>query len=236
MSKIIYAGLEGSGKSLKLAMVTTDIAHRNFKWKEKTGIARPIHSNLKFNQEFYDHVTIELGIPIHYWNNLEELIEIEQADVLIDEVGNYFDSRNWSDLSLDVRRWLTQGSKMGIELYGTSQDFSQIDKAFRRLVDRDGLTQITKIIGSPRPSNTRPPVTKIWGICVTRLLDPQGYNEDKKKFAGQVAMPGFFLIERKYCEIFDTTQKIIRSKPALMKHEDRYCEKPTCGFHKIIHI
>jgi len=32
MSKIIFSGLESSGKSLRLAMVTVDIAHRNAKW------------------------------------------------------------------------------------------------------------------------------------------------------------------------------------------------------------
>lgn len=238
MSKAIFSGLEGSGKSLKLAMVASEIAFRNGKWKKKSGITRPIYSNLKFSDEFKNYVETELKIPIYYWNDLNELIKIENADVFIDEVGNYFDSRMWSDLSLDVRRWLTQGSKMGIELYGTAQDFAQVDKAFRRLCN--DLIHITKVIGSARPSPTKPPIRRIWGLCFTRALDPQGYDEDKKKFAGSFSMPGFFFIEREACEIFDTSQKILRSKPAPYKHVERECEIPGCrelSIHKkILHI
>jgi len=54
MSKIIYAGKEGVGKSLKLAMVASDLAYRNFKWKKHTGIVRPIWSNLKFSEDFFN--------------------------------------------------------------------------------------------------------------------------------------------------------------------------------------
>jgi len=207
--KIIYSGKESAGKTLRLAMVATDVAHRNFKWKEKTGIVRPIWSNIKFSEEFFNHVTKELGIPIYYWENLDDLIKIEQADVFCDEVGNYFDSRMWQDLSLDVRRWLTQGAKSGIEFYGSAQDFAQVDKSFRRLCNH--LVDIKKLFGSRRPSATKPPSKKIWGLCLTVELDPNSYNEDKKKFAGDSFIPGFFLIRKSICDIFDTTQKIKRS-------------------------
>jgi len=96
----------------------------------------------------------------------------------------------WTDLSLDVRRWLTQGSKMGIEFYGSAQDFAQVDKAFRRLCNH--LYDIKKLLGSARPSATKPPVKKIWGICLMNSLDPNAYNEDKKKYEGGVWIPSFF--------------------------------------------
>lgn len=236
--KIIYSGLESSGKSLKLAMMVVDIAYRNSKWREKTGIVRPIASNLRFSDKFHQFVTEELMIPISYWQNLEELEKLEQCDVIIDEVGNYFDSRMWTDLSLDVRRWLTQGAKSGIEIYGSAQDFAQIDKAFRRLVNH--LFHITKLVGSRRPSNTKPPVKTIWGICSIKELDPMGYEEDKSKFAPKTLIPSFFMIRREYCEIFDTTQKIIRSKPYPYKHIERECEIPGCKHlsphRRIIHV
>jgi len=157
--KVIFSGLESSGKSLKLAMTAVGIAQKNAKWKEKSGIVRPIYSNLKFKDEFEKYVVEELGIPIIYWQNIDELVLIENADVFIDEVGNYFDARMWADLSQDARRWLTQGAKTGVHLYGSAQDFAQVDKAFRRLVNH--LFHIRKIIGSRRPSPTMPPVTKI---------------------------------------------------------------------------
>jgi len=232
--KIIFSGLESSGKSLKLAMTANQILERNKKWLKESGITRPIWSNLKFSEEFINYAK-ECKIPIHYWSNLDDLIKVTHADVFIDEVGNYFDSRLWADLSLDVRRWLTQGAKQGIEIYGSAQDFAQVDKAFRRLVNQ--LFYITKTMGSPRPSATRPPVKKIWGVCVMRELDPHTYKEDENKFAnGSIFSLRFFFIRKVYCNIFDTTQKIERSLPPLLKHIDRDCELSNCSFHKTIHI
>jgi len=227
--KVIYSGKESAGKPLKLAMVASDIAHRNAKWRKNSGITRPIYSNIKFSEEFFKYVTEELLIPIFYWENLDDLIKIEQADVFCDEVGNYFDSRMWADLSLDVRRWLTQGAKSGIEFYGSAQDFAQVDKSFRRLCNV--LVDIKKLLGSRRPSATRPPVKRIWGICMAIDLDPNGYDEDKKKFAGGNFIPSFFFIRKEVCDIFDTTQKIRRSKLPAYKHEERWCEDPNCPLY-----
>lgn len=233
--KIIYSGLESSGKSLKLGMVAVDLAYRNSKYLKQTGIARPIVSNLEFSPKFFELVTKELGIPIMYWKNLDDLVKFQSADIIIDEVGNYFDSRLWADLSLDVRRWLTQGAKSGIEIYGSAQDFAQVDKSFRRLCNE--LHEITKVIGSPRPTPTRPPVKRVWGLCLMKELDPRSYNEDKKKFVSSAFnLPKFFTIQRKYCEVFDTTQKIERSKPALLRHEELFCVDPDCKFHKVVHV
>jgi len=232
--KVIFSGLESSGKSLRLAKVTADLVHRNSKWFKESGKTRPIISNLNFNKEFEEWSKFQMNVPIIYWTNLEELIEYDNCDIIIDEVGTYFDSRLWSDLSLDVRRWLSQGAKSGIEIYGSAQDFAQVDLAFRRLVNH--LYHITKLVGSRRPSPTKPPVKKIWGLCSIRELNPREYKEDKKSFDKTQLFPSFFFIERAHCEIFDTTQKIQRSKPSPMKHIERDCELPTCTFHKTIHV
>lgn len=232
--KVIYSGLESSGKTLRLAKVAADIAYRNSSWNRLTGTSRPIISNIKFSEDFETHVQEELGVEIRYWKNLDELVSLENADVFIDEVGTYFDARLWSDLPLDVRRWLTQGAKSGIEIYGSAQDFAQCDLAFRRLVNH--LYHITKLVGSPRPAATKPPVKRIWGICSMRELNPREYKEDKKSFDKTSLFPSFFWIERQYCEIFDTTQKIARSAPPPYRHIERYCELRDCPFHKLSHI
>jgi len=237
--KVIYTGLEGSGKSLKLASVTQKLVWRNHKWRKKTGISRPIASNLIFSPAFEAYAK-KLNVPIIYWKNLDELIRMENVDVIIDEVGNYFDSRMWADLSLDVRKWLTQGSKVGIEIYGSAQDFAQVDKSFRRLVN--SLYDIRKLLGSRRPAATKPKVKRIWGVCAIRELDPAGYDEDKKAFNGSF-IPALFFIRRKDCEIFDTTQKIGRSEYPAMRHEVRRCQHHesaggdgSCTFCKVVHI
>jgi len=236
MSKVIYSGLESSGKSLKLAMIAIELVYRNAKWRKISGRERPIYSNMQFTPSFKAWAEA-LGVPLRYWLNTDDLIDLSDCDILCDEVGNYFDSRLWADLSLDVRRWLTQGAKQGIEFYGAAQDFAQVDKSFRRLCNE--LYLIRKLIGSRRPSATKPPVKRIWGVCMMSQLDPQGYKEDEKKFVGASIIPSFFLIERKYCEIFDTNQKIERSLPSRMKHIERWCEDDKCskpGHHKIMHV
>ena len=100
--KIVYSGLEGSGKSLKLAMVARSLVLRNSKWLAKSGIMRPLASNLRFSDWFVDFAK-QRGIEIIYWKDLDELITLSDCDVIIDELGNYFDARGWENLSLDDR-------------------------------------------------------------------------------------------------------------------------------------
>jgi len=218
--KIIYSGLESSGKSLRLAIEAERLVYRNNNYFKKNKKERPIYSNMKFSEQF-ELWAKNSNVPIRYWHNLDKLILIENADVLMDEVGNYFDARGWAELNLDVRRWLTQGAKSGVEIYGTAQDFAQVDKAFRRLVNR--LYHIRKVLGSGRPSATRPPIKRIWGLCLQRELDPTGYDEDK--FKVKSIIPGFFFIKRRFCSIFDTNQKIVRSSPPPLKKVVRICEE-----------
>jgi len=237
--KIIYSGLESSGKSLKLAMIASEVAYRNSKWNKSKhmkdkGLKRPIVSNMEFTPDFYNWCVNELDVPIHYWKNLDDLIEYREADIFIDEVGNYFDSRLWSELSLDTRKWLTQGAKSGIEIYGSAQDFAQIDRAFRRLVNN--LFHITKVFGSRRPAATKPPIKRIWGMCMVQELDPVGYNEDNRKFTSESLIPSFFFIQRKYCEIFDTSQFLQRSSPPPLKHIQRRCANSDCTYIKTQHV
>jgi len=221
-------------------MTAVSLVKRNSKWNKITGKNRPIISNMAFMPTFEEYAK-SMGVELRYWKNLDELVRVEEADVLCDEVGNYFDSRGWESCTLETRRWLTQGAKTGIEFYGAAQDFAQVDKAFRRLVQHGDLKLIGKIIGSKRPAATRPPVKRIWGLCYMQSLDPRGYDEDKKEYSGGV-IPRFFLIRKKYCEIFNTSQKLVRSDPALLKHEVRFCERHPdkggdgkCTFCKVIH-
>jgi len=234
MSKTIFSGLEDSGKSYQLAITAGWLAERNSRWLKKTGVARPIVSNLKFETWFEEYVEKELGIPILYWHNLEDLPTMKDLDLIIDEVGAYFDSRTFSDLPLEVRLWLAQASKLGVQIYGSAQDFAQVDLSFRRLTT--SLVHITKIMGSPRPSKTKPPVKFIWGICSMRELDPMGYKEDEKKFTASGILPKFFFIRKEYCKIFDTNRRVAKSKPVPYKHIERRCELKDCAFHKLSHV
>jgi len=229
MAKTIFSGLEDSGKSLKLAEYAGKIIERNADWLKVTGVPRPLWSNLEFEQWFLDYAK-ELGVPVHYWRDIEELPRLSNCDLIIDEVGAYFDSRTFKDLPLEVRLWLAQASKLGVDIWGSAQDFAQVDISFRRLTTE--LFHITKIIGSPRPALTRPPVKKIWGLCVMRQLDPVGYQEDTKKFSSASVIPSFFFITKQNCSIFDTTKRIANSAPPPFKHVERKCTIPGCKFER----
>ncbi len=240
MSKVIYSGLESSGKSLRLAIISQELVLRNSKWNKITGVSRPIISNMRYSQKFHDFAHRK-GVELLYWKNLDDLIHYEETDVICDEVGNYFDARSWTDLSLDARRWLTQGAKSGIEFYGGAQDFSQIDRAFRRLVQTGDLHHIVKIFGSQRPAKTKPRVKRVWGLCLMRSISPRAYDEDRKEPVGAGVLgffnpSNYFAITKSICSVFDTNQKLVRSDPLPLRHTKRVCEFDYCGFAKVSHV
>jgi len=240
--KVVFSGLEDSGKSYKLAETAAKLVERNADWLKVTGKPRPIVSNLEFSREFVKFAD-DRGIPIRYWRDLEELPVLTNCDLFMDEVASYLDSRSFKDLPLDFRLWLAQASKLGVDMYCTAQDFAQVDLAFRRLTTN--LLYITKYAGSSRPAETKPPTGRIWGLCSIRELDPVGYDEAKKSFNNKGVLPSFFFIHKQFCEIFDTTKRIAKSKPPPFKHVVRPCAD-GCDFglfqtiggvkHKILHV
>jgi len=226
---VIFTGLPGSGKSYKLGRSVVDILYRNKKLHEKSGTRRMLWTNLQLSSE----VEAEFAGYFTYWTELKQLTPLRDVDVIMDEVGSYFDSRLWETLSLEMRRWLNQHRKFGIEIYGTAQDFAQVDKAFRRLTS--DLLYLSKLAGSRDISATKPPPRWIWGVALVRHLDPTVYDEQKSKF-GNTGMPSFMWISRKGTEIFDTRAEVKLSSALPMKHIEKACELPGCTFHKTIHV
>lgn len=254
--KVIFSGLEDSGKSLRLAMTAANLVARNSKWyvrqlrdfkklgpiafQKKYEIEKPmvrvIKSNIRFKEHFFKWATEEMRIPIIYWKDLDQILYDDNCDIIMDEVGRYFNARKWQELSSDALGWLTQSSKRGVEIYGAAQDFSQVDVNFRRLVGgRGGLFHIRKIVGSRRPSATKPPVKTIWGVCTMVELDPIGYDTATSLFKHKSILPTPFFISRQYCEIFDTKQKIAQGDPPKLRHTRQLCEDPACKFTRVSH-
>jgi len=242
MSIAIFTGLPGSGKSYKLGRTVVDVLYRNAKahakavavWNkgeqtEAMPVPRIVYTNLKMSLE----VEHEFPEFIRYWTELRELTPLRDCDVIIDEVATYFDSRLWETLSLEMRRWLSQHRKFGIEIYGTSQDFAQVDKAFRRLTS--DLLYLYKLAGSRDISATKPPPKFIWGLCLVRTLDPTIYDELKSKFQSD-GLPKFMWISRQGTTIFDTRAEVKMSSALPLRHLERVCELPDCTFHKVVHV
>jgi hypothetical protein len=243
---IIFTGLPGAGKSLKLADTLIEVLYRNKNYYEKTHknwellkdleptILEPQKRKLWTNLKFSREVEEEFKDYIEYWKDLRQLTPLRDVDVAIDEVATYFDARLWETLSLEMRRWLAQHRKFGIEIYGTSQDFAQVDKAFRRLTSN--LFYLRKLIGSGDISPTKPEIKRIWGIVLVTELDPTTYDEQKSKFQNQKTIPSFLFITRKATSIFDTRAEVKLSSALPLKHIEKECERPNCEYHKTIHV
>jgi len=229
MSIAIFTGLPGSGKSYKLGKTCVNLLYGNKKRHEKGMPQRILWTNLQLAKD----VEQEFSGYFQYWTELRQLTPLRDVDVIIDEVSTYFDARLWETLSLEMRRWLAQHRKFGVEIYGTSQDFAQVDKAFRRLTS--DLLYLTKILGSRDISATKPPPRWIWGLSLVRHLDPTVYDELKSKFAAG-GLPNFMLISRAGTEVFDTRAEVKLSGALPLKHVDRACELPDCSFRKTVHV
>jgi len=244
--KWLFSGAEDSGKSLRMAIEMVDVAYRNAKWINMGLPPRPIYSVLPVRQAFKD-LCAELNVPFVDWSEsvtvVEELEKLVSCDLFLDETGTYFDSRTFAMLPLSTRLWLAQASKLGVDIYGTCQDVAQIDISFRRL--KPHVTEVTKIIGSPRPDKTRPPVNRIWGICMTKELSPLEYD-DKGTYSGTRSFPSFFFITKAACSIYDTNKRVPKAEIPPFKHQIRRCEDPSCNFelyktiqgvkHKVVHV
>jgi len=228
---VIFSGLPGAGKSLKLARTSIEILYRNKKLHEKKGLSqRKLYSNIHFSPD----VEAEFKGYIEYWSDPAALVKLRDCDVIWDEIATHLDSTQWQNMSLELKRWLQQHRKYGVEIYGTTQDFAQIDKSMRRLTS--DLLLLSKFFGSPDPSPTRPIVERAWGLVLIRTLDPQKYDEEKSKFEAYGVLPKVMWISTKWVSIFDTRQEILSGKYPPLRHIGRDCERTDCSFHKIIHV
>jgi hypothetical protein len=223
----IYSGLPGAGKSLVMADQILYILHRNFKWWKKSGIQRVVWSNLKLLPKYEERYK---GF-LKYWDEPVQLTPLRDVDIFWDEVATHMDNLNYQNTPLELKRWLQQHRKFGIEIYGNTQDFAMVDIAFRRMTSE--LFILRKLIGSPDRSNTKPPVKYIWGIILIRQMNPQDYKEDTKENKAY----GFdiFLINRERIEVFDTSQEIKMGKYPPLKHFERTCEISDCNFKRVLH-
>jgi len=238
----IFTGKPGSGKSLKTADVILQLLHRNLKWHERQmlvwqklpegmeknkykPVLRQVFSNLRLNRK------IELAYPgqILYWKDPEELIRVRDADVIIDEIATYMDSTQWKELPLAFKRWLQQHRKLGIEIYGNTQDFAMVDIAMRRLTS--DLYILYKLIGSRDPSPTSPPVKRVWGIILMKSVAPETYQMEKLEMKAEGL--SLFFIRKELVSAYDTRQEIVAGESAPLKHQKRRC--PDCGLIKISH-
>jgi len=240
----IIEGQPGNGKSLYTSRIVRKLVKRNIKWFEKSGVIRPIYSNLKFSEAFEESATItvrkevdgdwqtEKVCLVRYWLNVDEVSKLRDCDLIWDEIATEMDSRTFSALSDEVKRFLSQYDKRGVEIYANTQDYSLIDLRARLFVTR--VATMVKLIGSPRPSPTKPPVKHIWGLILVReVVEWKATDPSKKQYQ---MIPSFFLIDRDDVSIYDTRQSIEQTSLPVKKLRIQMVRCDEDGYEKKTYV
>jgi len=217
----IFVGNTGQGKTYMCALTVLSLLSRNVHWfeKKKTTVRRRIATNIALNQQIFE----KYKDYILYWNDLEQLTSLRECDIVFDDMGAYLDAQRWADLPMSVKRWLRLHEHYGCDIYGNAQDFLTIDTSVRRLTY--DVTHVSKIVGSKRPSATKPKIKKVWGVLFCREVSEEVFDKEKIKYSYK-GWPRIEFIKRSVCNVFDTTQDLTMGDYPPLHHIARTC--PQC--------
>lgn len=230
--KTIYYGLESSGKTYLLARTFWECMERNIIWYKKYGIKRIMAPNFPLNPKYEEYLLSLKEIEYRRWEKIEDVLEWEGCDFFIDEMLLYFDAVLWKDLSLEVKKWITQGAKSGNHIYGACQDFSQVAKSMRLVVNN--LYRVNKILGNRRPGKNLPPLKPllgigpyVWGWGRIRPADPKTNLDDEQKSFKEESIFSirFFIFQEKYTRLFNTNTKLKASDIIWREHKREVCRQ-----------
>lgn len=207
--KLVFTGLESSGKSLLMSRTAEKVFRRNRRWhKILTKLGKPCPRTMAFNQPMSDTFIKKIedaGLIYQEWKNFDEIEYNTQSDIFIDELLKIFPSRGSDPLPPHVMDFLTQGAKSGNHIYATSQDFSQVHKQFRLLTNR--VYTVKKLFGSPRPMNSMPPVPFVWGLGLKFSVAPDSFKGESASMQPNfIPMP--FLISKRDTMRYNTLYKV----------------------------
>ena len=105
------------------------------------------------------------------------VLRLRDVDFIIDEISLYFDSQNWDQVSLTEKKWIKEHRKLGLEIYGTTQDFKMVDINIRRICD--SLVWLDKWFGTRDPSPTKPAPKFPFALVRAHFISPRDYKEDE---------------------------------------------------------
>lgn len=232
----MFVGVEGdvgAGKSLWMARTALDVLWRNTRWTKRTGKIRQIACNtplsLAVQAEYRGYIKQkQMELPGIGWRTLEDMIQLTETDIFIDEIANYLDSHDWPLLPGAVKSFFRQHEKRGNDIYFASQSYNQVDISARRLVTE--LCYVFKIMGSPRPSATRPEVKRVWGFVGMMKENPKEFTETARKFEWSV--PRVMWISRELCNTFDTLYEVSNQNLIMRQTRWEKCDDPACVIHR----
>jgi len=228
MSIHIWEGNTGQGKTYLSSYDALHLLRRNVSWYEHGKIKTPrkIATNIALNPA----IVKEFAPFIEYWNDLEQVVGLRECDVIFDDMAAYLDAQRYKETPIAVKRWLRLHEHYGCDIYGNAQDFLTIDISVRRLVTQ--VHRVKKIIGSRRPSATKPAVKKVWGILFARAVDPKDFVKEsiERHYTG---IPQIYFLKKRICNAFDTTQDMQISDIRKLKHIELFCEDKNCSLHHV---
>lgn len=222
----VFDGNPGHGKTYMLAVTTLNLLRRNKKWYKsgKTKVIRKLATNMVLSEAIHD----EFGEYITFWSDLRQLVDMRESDVIFDDMSTYLDSQRYLDTPIRVKRWLRFHEHYGVNIYGNAQDFLSIDITVRRLIT--SVQNVRKLIGSRRPSATRPPVKRIWGLILLREVQEKDLDKERtKRQTGGI--PQMQALRKRYCGVFDTMQDFEQGDWPPLEHIERFCSEAGCDMN-----
>lgn len=208
--KKVWTGIESSGKDLHLSIEAEFVLRRNIRWlkkREKQGLPR-VPRTMAFMAPMSKGFIKEIesaGLVYKKFDNLVDILGLSEVDIFIGELIKLFPANGSNSLSREQLDFITQGAKDGVYMYCASQDFSQVHKQFRLLVNEVRL--VTKILGSRRPIKSAPRVKRVWGLCMVRSVSPDSFKGDSGTMES-IGFPSFTWIRLEDCLRFDTSYKV----------------------------
>jgi hypothetical protein len=224
----LTTGQPRSGKGLRMMTQIHEIYKRNKKWYEKTGIKRHLALNLHLSEEYLEDVDDSFFL---YWTSWRDLLLMKDTDIFWDEISIMLDSYKYEQLTMEQLHWLTHYAKLGNEIFANTQDISQLARRARLLCT--SVTNMVKIVGSPTPSNTKPPVEKIWGLCVGRNLENYRDDECLKEPEYSIFPTTALLIQPKWTYMYDTREIIEPQNVIYVNRYTKICEDD--GYKKVFY-
>lgn len=111
---INYLGLPGAGKTL-------------------SAVEKHIIPYYKEGRLVYSNTWLNLK-GIKYFSSLDDLLDVRNAVIFIDEIGQFLDPYAWKDLSYSHRAFFQNHRKYHLDIISTTQDVSFIAKPARVLI------------------------------------------------------------------------------------------------------
>lgn len=116
-------GKPGSGKTLQIVRLAKQFLNKG----------RDVYTNVPMNE---DKMKLKKKHgKFYYFRSIKEFTYIFDGIVLLDELGGYFDSRDYMKFPPEVRVKLQQYRKDGVDVYYSVQSYSRAEKIIRELTN-----------------------------------------------------------------------------------------------------